>query len=280
MTNYNVTKASKSFCITTNLASQEFCTNETTPVQISVPIVDGLAIQTHGPYYYLNLTYTGSLLSGNNANVTISIINKTSNAVMYSNTFATNSLSQSFSYKIPVTTQVEFSILSSGDSNYTALNIDPVTTPTDIVSYVPINLTNSQTTATPAQFQQIIAINSLNYTSYITYNSNFANFEYFYANGTVIPAWIESNDSNTITTWVKTISIPASSKLTIYLGFASETTNLLSGSGTSGIGEAPQLSSTYAEYDDGASVFLYYNVNPTSTAGVAVVWELVRLMGT
>jgi hypothetical protein len=34
--------------------------------------------------------------------------------------------------------------------------------------------------------------------------------------------------------------------------------NLLSSSGTSGIGEAPQLSQTYGQYDDGASVFNYY----------------------
>ncbi|MFP3278668.1 MAG: hypothetical protein RXO43_03895, partial [Candidatus Micrarchaeota archaeon] len=52
--------------------------------------------------------------------------------------------------------------------------------------------------------------------------------------------------------------IPASSSLTIYLGFASKTTNLLSNSGTSGIGEAPQLSSTYGQYDDGAKVFNVY----------------------
>ena len=45
----------------------------------------------------------------------------------------------------------------------------------------------------------------------------------------------------------------------MYLGFAAKTTNLLSNSGTSGIGEAPQLSPTYAEYDDGASVFSFYD---------------------
>ena len=112
------------------------------------------------------------------------------------------------------------------------------TVPSGITSYVPINLTNSQTAATPAPFQQIIAINSLNYTSYITYNSNFANFEYFYANGTVIPSWIESNSSGKLITWVKIAGgIPASSKLTVYLGFANKTTNLLSSSGTSGVGE-------------------------------------------
>ena len=40
------------------------------------------------------------------------------------------------------------------------------------------------------------------------------------------------------------------------MGFASKTTNLFNNKTT---GEAPQLSSTYAEYDDGANVFNFYD---------------------
>ena len=139
------------------------------------------------------------------------------------------------------------------------------TIPSGIQSYVPINLTNSQTTATPSPFQQIINITESTYSTYLTYNKSSANIEYFYANGTIIPAWIESNDSGKLITWVKTVSIPASSHIQVYLGFASKSTNLLSSSGTKGLGEAPQLSPTYAEYDDGASVFNnYWNFNGTS----------------
>ena len=113
--------------------------------------------------------------------------------------------------------------------------------------------------ATGTGFQQMVNITESSFSSYLTYNSNFANFEYFYANGTIIPSWIESNNSGKLVTWAKlSKSIPASSNTTIYLGFASKTTNLLSSSGTTGIGEAPQLSATYAEYDDGASVFNNY----------------------
>ena len=160
-------------------------------------------------------------------------------------------------------------------------NATTPTIPSGIQYYVAVNITNSQTTATPSPFQQMINITESTFSNYIAYNNNFANFEYFYANGTIIPAWIESNSSGKLITWVKlTPSIAASGKLTIYLGFASKTTNLLSSSGTSGIGEAPQLSSTYAQYDDGASVFnnywnfagttlpsglsLFYFQNPTS----------------
>ena len=117
----------------------------------------------------------------------------------------------------------------------------PSAIPSGIQYYVPINLTNSQSTATASPFQQMINITESTYSSYIAYNNNLANFEYFYTNGTIIPAWIESNSSGKLITWVKTISIPASSHIQVYLGFASKTTNLLSSSGTSGIGEAPQL---------------------------------------
>ncbi|MCL4365495.1 hypothetical protein M1590_04190, partial [Candidatus Marsarchaeota archaeon] len=53
-------------------------------------------------------------------------------------------------------------------------------------------------------------------------------------------------------------SIAPDSRLVVYLGFANTAKNLLSASGTSGIGEAPQLSSPYGEYDDGADVFNQY----------------------
>ena len=113
--------------------------------------------------------------------------------------------------------------------------------------------------ATGTNFQQMVNITESSFSSYLTYNSNFANFEYFYANGTIIPSWIESNNSGKLVTWAKlSKSIPALSNTTIYLGFAGSN-NLLSSSGTTGIGEASQLSSTYAEYDNGASVFNFYD---------------------
>ncbi|MGC8730616.1 MAG: hypothetical protein ACP5RP_04535, partial [Candidatus Micrarchaeia archaeon] len=120
--------------------------------------------------------------------------------------------------------------------------------------YVPITLQNLQSN-TPAPFQQMLQIQEGRFAQYISYNGTSANFEFFYFNGTIIPAWIESNDSSTLTIWLKLgDGINANSNEYVYLGFANKTTNLLSSSGATGIGEAPQLSSTYAEYDDGAAV--------------------------
>jgi hypothetical protein len=56
--------------------------------------------------------------------------------------------------------------------------------------------------------------------------------------------------------WLKVESIPSGSSITVYMGFAPTSTNLFN---TVNDGEAPQLSSTYAEYDDGYNIFPFYS---------------------
>ena len=130
---------------------------------------------------------------------------------------------------------------------------------------VPIILVNDENVSTSNPFQQMIQLNESNYKGYIIYNRSFANFEFVYNNGTVIPAWIESNNSEKLTIWLKINSIPALSSKTIYLDIFPENDNLLNASGKNGIGEAPQLSKIYGQYDDGASVFNnYWNFAGTS----------------
>lgn len=132
------------------------------------------------------------------------------------------------------------------------------TTSSQQIEYVvPITITNSQSTAT-GSYQQMINITESDYSSYIDYNSNTANFEFIYPNNTHIPAWIESNDSGKLITFAKLNNIPAGSSVTVDLVFFNQSYNTLSSSGSSGIGEAPELSSSYAEYDDGVNVFNNY----------------------
>ena len=128
--------------------------------------------------------------------------------------------------------------------------------PAGIVYSVPVTLTNSQSIATPAPFQQMVTVNSATYSSYEA--PNLQNVEFYDNNGMAIPSWMESGNSNTaISTvyWLKIPSIPANSQTTIYMGFSSLSTNLFN---THTTGEAPDLSTSYGEYDDGASVFAYY----------------------
>ncbi len=146
---------------------------------------------------------------------------------------------------------------------YTSTGTVSGTTPT---LFFPINqtfaavskltITNSQTTATPSPFQQMINVTSST-PGWAYISQDFGqNVEFFYPNGTIIPSWLENYTSSHALWWVKVGSIPASSSITIYVGFASSSTNLFN---TVNDGEAPQLSSTYAEYDDGANVFNFYD---------------------
>jgi hypothetical protein len=134
------------------------------------------------------------------------------------------------------------------------------TLPAGIAYYSQLTVSNSQSTATPSPFQQMVNFTSSDpgWTSISTNNFG-QNVEFFYYNGTVIPSWLENYTSSHALWWVKVGSIPASSSITIYMGFASSSTNFFN---TNDVGEAPQLSSTYAEYDDGVNIFdIYFNGN-------------------
>ena len=164
-----------------------------------------------------------------------------------------------------------YSFQTSGNTNYTASSLTasytisstpPITPPSGTVSYVNITI-GSWANVSSQYVQQMINITESSFTNYINYPSDnsTANFEYTYENGTVIPAWIESNNSGVITTWLNITNTTTQ----VELDFLSQSTNTLSNSSTSGIGEAPQLSASYAQYDDGASVFTnYWNFDGTT----------------
>lgn len=124
------------------------------------------------------------------------------------------------------------------------------------VAYVPINITNTQSLATPNPFQMMIQVNSKEYTAYEA--ADLSNIAFAYPNGTVIPSWLASGNSKSSTNtvyWLKIDSIPAKSSITVNMSFYPPTDNVLNNVST---GEAPSLSPTYGEYDDGANVFIVY----------------------
>ncbi len=131
-----------------------------------------------------------------------------------------------------------------------------ITKPANIQSYAPLTISNNQNVSV-SNFQQMVNVPSSVFTGYANTASGtaFQNIEFFYANGTVIPSWLENYTSSNALYWIKLPSVLAETSFTVYLGFASTSTNLFN---TVNDGEAPQLSSTYAEYDDGANVFNFY----------------------
>ncbi|MGI0100233.1 MAG: glycosyl hydrolase family 28-related protein [Candidatus Micrarchaeaceae archaeon] len=147
-----------------------------------------------------------------------------------------------------------------------------------IFAYVPIVITNAQSKPTPQPFQMMITVNSMQYSSYEAQNLD--NIEFFYPNFTNIPSWLQSGNSNSSTNtiyWLKlNISIAANSNAIVYMGFAGHRANLF---GNTGIGESPNLSSKYGQYDDGQEVFDFYD-NFAGTTLDTSKWQTIQNGGT
>ena len=127
------------------------------------------------------------------------------------------------------------------------------------LAYIPITLTNNESTATATSFQQLLQnINMRDYFQFLNPDLSNTYFSSDSAGSTVINSWIESGNTNisTDTTFWVVTSIAANSTITIYLQVDLSGTNHLN---TTTTGVAPQLTSTYAEYDNGANIFPFYN---------------------
>ena len=125
--------------------------------------------------------------------------------------------------------------------------------PSTLTTYEPITITNTQSSATPSPFQQMINFTSSDpgFSSIATGNFG-QNVEFFYYNGTIIPSWLENYTSTNGLWWLKIAAIPGGSSETVYVGFAPTSANLFN---TVNDGEAPQFSQTYGEYFNAQNVF-------------------------
>jgi len=133
---------------------------------------------------------------------------------------------------------------------------------------VPITLTNSAGTATSANCQVMITVNSSTYNAYESSGLQNVEFSASAGGGSPLYAWIESGATNTSTSTVYWVNLGSNTiaasggTLTIYMNFMSSPAM----TGTTGYtGEAPEVTAgwyatTYAQYDNGALVFpLYYD---------------------
>ncbi len=143
---------------------------------------------------------------------------------------------------------------------------------------IPINITNSQNSViyNSNAFQQMLVVNSLKYS--VNETNNLQNIEFSYANGTIIPSWLEGSHnltvqanslSNSIGTvyWLRLNKTPKYGvNALIYMGFAQKSNNLFNGNT---IGESPLLRSLYAQYDNGNKVFNFYDSFVGNTLGAS-----------
>jgi hypothetical protein len=125
---------------------------------------------------------------------------------------------------------------------------------------IPVTLTNSQSSATLANFQVKVTINSNTNSS--DYASNLANVNWQDGSGNILSSWLESGETNTSTAsvyWVnlgsKTIAASGGT-LTIYQVIYPTSVNCMN---TSNTGAEPNYTGTYGQYDNGASVFGFYD---------------------
>ncbi|MCL4372925.1 hypothetical protein M1384_02550 [Candidatus Parvarchaeota archaeon] len=202
------------------------------------------------------LTNPVTLKSGQSATILIPNVACTAAKVHYS-------LSAKIQYSYTASTLGLQTINTTGTVAGTSISGKPST----LTTYEPITIMNTQSSATPSPFQQMVNFTSSDpgFSSIATGNFG-QNVEFFYYNGTIIPSWLENYTSTNAIWWLKIAAISGGSSETVYVGFAPTLTNLFN---TVNDGEAPQLTcpnpsdttscSTYAEYDDGAGVFNYYN---------------------
>jgi len=141
---------------------------------------------------------------------------------------------------------------------------------------VPITLTNGQTAATPNPFQVLIQPNPKTYSTSEASDLGNVAFCTTATCTTELNSWLEgcgsaspygpcSTSSTVANFWVKLTSVMAANggTLTIYMVFLPTSTEF----DKNYRGEAPQLSSTYAQFDNGANVFdLYFNGNTATSS--------------
>ncbi len=152
-------------------------------------------------------------------------------------------------------------------------------------AYIPLTITNTQSSATPSTFQQKITWNPSSYTGYEA--SNLGNIRFYSDSALTTPlnAWLEtctpslSNTATSASAWIKLVNSITQNggTMTIYMAFLPTTTNF----DANYWGSAPNLSGTYGAYDNGANVFnAYFNGNtPTSSFSVDSGYTIVNANG-
>lgn len=126
-----------------------------------------------------------------------------------------------------------------------------------------VTITNTQGSAVPAQFQQMLQFAPSTYQLYE--RSDLGNIRFYYKNRELY-SWCETNCTSTSTSnaifWMKLpTAVPASANIILTMQFLPRSVSY----GDGYAGEAPQLSPSYAQYDNGASIFDFYDDFATNT---------------
>jgi hypothetical protein len=142
------------------------------------------------------------------------------------------------------------------DSNSTSY---APTIPPGAIAYVPIYLFNVQNTGSSSGTQIMLNMNWKQYNAYL--DNSVDNVLFFDQGGHILNSWMENGTSKTSTNSIVWVNMGPDTMgsygaTTIYMAIYPKGTSQLSSSGP--FGEAPQLSPSYGQYDDGSLVFSAY----------------------
>ncbi|MDE1825405.1 MAG: hypothetical protein KGH61_03455 [Candidatus Micrarchaeota archaeon] len=258
---------------------------------IHVPILPGQKT------YNVSIALSSAINGTDSLNYTYSVkktdLKKASTVLLVQSASAGNGLARSIRFtSVPTNQSLQVTFDAQGDSNYTSVDPTANIIPVNIVFYVPITITNSQTSATAQPFQQLVTVNSLKYQAYET--NNLDNIEFFYPNGILVTSWLEGNTYNqaNVVTFGDTsddyyLSVnqlgatgTGTASENVLMGFATTGTNLFDGIT---VGEAPNRSfqsfGTYGLYDTGSAVFPYYTSFGNSLSALPSGWLLSHSSG-
>ncbi len=158
---------------------------------------------------------------------------------------------------VPITATTGQSTSTTSTTSTSTISTTTSTTVSTTIAYYysTLTLTNNQA-ASAAPFQQMVKFNP---SSYSAYEQNGLGNVRFYQGSTELYSWCESgctNGSSNAIFWVRIPNGVPNGSNTISMRFYQSTNTQYDGTYA---GEAPQLSSTYAQYDNGASVFNFYD---------------------
>lgn len=144
--------------------------------------------------------------------------------------------------------------------------------------YIPITISNTESTATGSAFQQLISFTPSAVSS--TINPNCQNIAFYDSNNNKLYSWIENATSATtsgnVYIWVVIPNINPNSSITIYMAIGDTTAINYLGS-PANVGAQPNYTATYAQYDNGANIFNFYD-NFKGTA-LASSWTATQFSG-
>ena len=140
-----------------------------------------------------------------------------------------------------------------------------VAVPSGIIYYIPIQIANDQPVPTPNEYQQLVIVNSSTYSKFEA--PNLDNVEFFYANGTVIPSWLESYNELT-----GTLSISVEPALGSTLVVNGQIEPLINGSFT--LSNTPY--GTYNIFVENPTRQFYYNAVDLNSSELSVTVHLAN----